>query len=150
MTQPRVRRLAAKVLLVDERGRVLLFQGVDLAAPDKPQWWFAVGGGVEMGEDLPAAAIREVREETGLRIPWPGPVVMTRRFSWTFEGTHYDQEDAFFVVRTAAFAPRSDGWSAMERATIRNQRWWSIEELRATTDVVYPDNLPDVLERLLA
>jgi 8-oxo-dGTP pyrophosphatase MutT (NUDIX family) len=143
-------RLAAKVLLVDPDGRVLLFRGFDRTAPDKAPWWFAVGGAVDEGEDMPAAAVREVFEETGLQIADPGGVVMRRRFEWEFEGSRYDQEEAYFLVRTPAFTPVSTGWSDTERATMLDHRWWSSEELRGANEVIYPEGLADLLERLTA
>ena len=88
-------------------------------------------------------------EETGLRITDPGPVVMRRRFEWEFEGSRYDQEEAYFLVRTDAFTPTSAGWSETERATLLDHRWWSIEELRGAIEVVYPEGLADLLDRLI-
>jgi 8-oxo-dGTP pyrophosphatase MutT (NUDIX family) len=145
---PNVRR-TAKVLLVDRVGRVLLFKGFDRTMPDTT-WWFAVGGALEEDEDMVAAAIREVFEETGLRIANPGSVVLTRRFEWEFEGSRYDQEEAYFFVRTDQFTPTPAGWTATEVATILDHKWWSIEELRRTTEIVYPEGLAELLERLTA
>jgi 8-oxo-dGTP pyrophosphatase MutT (NUDIX family) len=147
MSPPLVRP-AAKVLLVDPNGRVLLFRGSDRTKPGEAPWWFAVGGAVDDGEEVGAAAIREVFEETGLQITDAGPVVMTRRFEWDFEGSRYDQHEAYFLVRTEAFTPTSAGWSDTERATITGHKWWSVEELRGTNEVVYPDGLADLLDRL--
>jgi 8-oxo-dGTP diphosphatase len=59
-------RVCAKVLLVDERDRVLLLSGIDRTKPDMSPWWFPVGGSIESGETLAEAAVREVLEETGL------------------------------------------------------------------------------------
>jgi ADP-ribose pyrophosphatase YjhB (NUDIX family) len=56
-------RPTARVLLVDGADRVLLFRSVNEAGQ---AFWFPPRGGVEPGEDAPAAARREVREETGL------------------------------------------------------------------------------------
>ncbi len=66
-----VRRVCAKALLVDPENRILLFSGIDRALPDVPPEWFAVGGAVEDGETIEAAAIRETAEETGLNISHP-------------------------------------------------------------------------------
>ncbi|MCK0440794.1 NUDIX domain-containing protein [Gordonia alkaliphila] len=57
--------LAASVVLVDEDGRVLLVKrGHD---PQRGRW-SVPGGHVEPGETFEEAAVREVREETGLEV----------------------------------------------------------------------------------
>ena len=142
-------RRAAKVLLVDEHSRVLLFSGIDRSKPDVKPWWFAVGGALEDGEDVAAGATRELPEETGLAVDGPGPPLFTRRFSWDFEGIEYEQEETYFLVRTRAFEPVAAGWSETEVATMRGHRWWSIDDLQTTKEVVYPENLGELLVRLL-
>jgi 8-oxo-dGTP pyrophosphatase MutT (NUDIX family) len=137
------------VLLVDERGRVLLFSGIDRTKPDVPAWWFPVGGAHEPDETPAEAAIRGTWEETGLAIRDPGPVVFTRKFSWDFEGEEYNQEEWFFLVLTEAFEPTPRKWTETEAATIRGTRWWSIDELRTTDEDIFPENLAEQLERLL-
>ena len=146
----RIFRGAAKVLLVDQHERVLLFCGIDRTRPDLSPWWFAAGGALEAGEGLGEAAVREVFEETGLRIADPGPVITTRRFEWEFEGCAYDQEESYFLVRTTAFEPFAAEWSDTERATMRGHHWWSIEELRATKEEVFPYGLAELVEQYLA
>lgn len=138
------------MLLVDERDRVLLFSGIDRTKPDLPPWWFPVGGGLEPNETPSEGAIRETREETGLTINDAGPVVFTRRFIWDFEGEEVDQEEWFFLVRVSTFQPSATEWTNTESATIQDHRWWSIDELRTTAERVFPKDLADQLERLLA
>lgn len=57
----------ACVILVDRRGRVLL-QERDEHAPIAPERWGLTGGHIEPGEEQLPAAVRELEEETGLRI----------------------------------------------------------------------------------
>lgn len=135
--------------MVDPSDRVLLFSGRDPDQPGQEPVWFAVGGGVEPGETTAEAARREVLEETGQTIGDPGSVVLTRRFHWTFQGTPYDQEETYFLVRLPHFEPSSAGWTALERGAIVAHRWWSLDELRATTATVYPVGLAHVLEEYL-
>ncbi len=52
-------------------------------------------------------------------------------------------------MHTSTFEPSSSEWTNTESATIRGHRWWSIDELRATAEAVFPEDLPDQLERLL-
>ena len=142
-------RASAKVLIVDPCGRVLLFKGLDPARPEKRPVWFAVGGGLEPGEAPREAAIREVREETGQAVADLGPVVLTRRFHWSFGGRVYDQEETYFLVRMPHFELSTTGWSDLEREAVVGHRWWSVEELRATDETVYPVGLADVLDERL-
>ena len=56
--------LFAGVILVDRRGWILLQERDEFPAID-PEKWGLVGGHVEDGEDVEAAAYRELLEETG-------------------------------------------------------------------------------------
>lgn len=57
----------ASVAVIDARGWILL-QERDEHAPVDPNRWGLPGGGLEGGEDYRAAAVRELAEETGLRV----------------------------------------------------------------------------------
>jgi 8-oxo-dGTP pyrophosphatase MutT (NUDIX family) len=69
-------RDAVRVVLTDAGGRVLLFH---VLTPDEAPdgWWELPGGGIDPGETYLDAAVREVREETGLA-PRPRPGQQTR------------------------------------------------------------------------
>src|SRR5262245_42319782 len=62
----RVRRIAAYGLCVDDDGRALLVRAS--AGSANAGRWVRPGGGVEHGEDPSDAVVREVAEETGLRV----------------------------------------------------------------------------------
>lgn len=57
-------RLAAYGLIIDDSGRVLLARQPDASRRLGP--WILPGGGVEHAEHPEEAAVREVKEETGL------------------------------------------------------------------------------------
>jgi 8-oxo-dGTP diphosphatase len=56
-------KLTVDVLVEDEAGRVLLIR-----RKNPPPGWAIPGGFVDDGETLEAAAVREIREETGLDV----------------------------------------------------------------------------------
>ncbi len=149
MTVPLERR-AARVLLLDADGRILLQNCCDPADPGQGSWWNTMGGGIDEGETSAQAAVRELVEETGLRVGLAdvGPVVHGRLTEFSLGGQAYRQSEDYFLVRTAAFDAVPTAHSELELQTVLGMRWWTREELRATDAQVYPAELLDVLERL--
>lgn len=150
-TQPPRDRLAARVLLIDGAERVLLFRGCDPATP-QDRFWFTVGGGLEDGEGFPEAAARELFEETGLRLSaheLHGPV--TRDVAeFPYDGHIYQQRQEFFAAVVDSWRVDESGFEKEEARAIDAHRWWTRAELAGTADAYYPENLIELLDRVLA
>lgn len=147
-SEPTPRR-AGRVLVLDPRGRVLLLEGFDPARPDT-RYWFTVGGGLEDGEDTAQAAIRELREETGIVAAadqLAGPV-WQRSTEFSFDGARYQQHEDYYVLRVGAVPVSMANLDEIERATTTGYRWWSHQELAATGELFHPAELPDLVRQI--
>ncbi|MEU5561854.1 NUDIX hydrolase [Micromonospora musae] len=144
-------RHAARVLLVDADGRVLLFAGFDPARPSH-RYWFTPGGGVDPDESPAAGAARELAEETGLRLTPAelGEPVWRETVEYPFDGVWYRQEQEFFLVRVPSWEVDTAGFNDIEQASVTGHRWWSAAELTASDEVYYPRDLLDILSRVAA
>ncbi|MER7211895.1 NUDIX domain-containing protein [Streptosporangium sp. NPDC000239] len=145
-------RPSARILLVDDRDRVLLFHGPGMGK-DSSHAWFTPGGGLADGETAPQAAARELFEETGRRASPEdlGPVVATSSGHWVHkDGRLFLSQDSFFFLRTGGGEIDDSGMEDLERSMIDRSRWWSLPDLRATRESVIPLGLAALLGDLLS
>ena len=145
-----IERRAARALLINN-GSVLLIKGRDPARSRAGTWWLTPGGGIEDGESIEDAVVREILEETGLVVPPErvGAIVATRTAEFEFDELHYRQSESFFAIDVDEFVPHALGWDAIERRALLDHRWWTLDELRSTAEVVYPRELADVVAAVL-
>lgn len=144
-------REGARVVLRDARGRVLLlhfrYRSGALAGTD---YWGLPGGGVESGETPAQAAVRELREETGVGIGDAGPLRFESSYDFRLSsGEEVAQRDCYFLVDAEDGVRLSrDGVTPEEAETLVESRWWRPEELRSTRERIVPANMADILERV--
>lgn len=143
-------RRAARVLLLDADDRILLARGHDVDQPER-SWWFTIGGGIQPGETATAAAVRELMEESGLRLAeaeLAGPV-LTRSAVFDFYAEHVRQDEVFFLARIESAGEFSrSGWTEIEHQFMDEIRWWKADELAAVEIEVFPRELPTLVAQL--
>lgn len=148
-----LKRIAARVVVLDRDGHVLLLEARDPADASKGTWWEIPGGGIDHGESTADAARRELWEETGIVSAEIGPCVWTQHAKFTFAGWKFDQFEHVHVAWTDRIEPeqlRPGGLEAFEAMAFGSRRWWELDELLGSEVQVLPRRLREFLPDLVA
>ncbi|WP_433419045.1 NUDIX hydrolase [Microtetraspora malaysiensis] len=145
-------RNSARVLLVDDHDRVLLYRALR-SIKDPYYAWYTPGGGIQPGETPSVAAARELREEIGHEVAPDalGSVVATGSGDWIrYDGAPMRSEHSFFFLRVPTLQVDPSGMEKHERSLLDVFRWWTAAELCVTDECVLPTDLANLLEYLLS
>ncbi len=138
----KARRPAARILLVDGRGRVLLFR---FTPADRPPFWVTPGGALDRGESYEAAARRELLEEVGLDLDC-GPQVARREVEFlTIEGVEVVADERYFRIDVDTCEVATTGHTELERRVMLDWRWFETRELPGWPEPIYPQDLAAML-----
>lgn len=135
-------REVARVIVLDAAGAVLLVRYDE----GDSSWWVPPGGALEAGESHRDAAAREMAEETCL-LTEIGHELWERRFDLVMSQETVDQIERYFLVRVNTESPYVRNSSS---EAIVEHKWWGLDELKRSKEMIYPENLVEELERLVA
>lgn len=148
-------RKCVRALLFDAAGRLLLFRYRNDpnihnigSAPATADYWGTVGGGIEGDEDPEAAIRREIAEETGHEHITLGPFVWQRKVDLMFYGSPLHVDEKYFVAHTAQTALSTAGHTQIERKFVAEMKWWEMDALEATTEMVYPLGMQPLIRNI--
>nr|WP_281501205.1 NUDIX domain-containing protein [Erythrobacter sp. F6033] len=142
----RVRR-AARVIVLDPMGRALMFR---FDVPGRPPFWVTAGGECEPDESFEDAARRELMEETGIAAD-PGPqIARTTPEFITVEGEPVQADERYFIVRVDGAEIDTAGHTELEQKLMTQHRWFALEELSSWHELVFPENLGDLIASHIA
>jgi 8-oxo-dGTP pyrophosphatase MutT (NUDIX family) len=139
-------RQAGRVIVLDPGDRVLLFRYEDRNG----RHWSTPGGGLDPGEDYCTAAQRELIEETGWTdVPVRPGEVLDRWLTMEYGDRLIRQHEQFFLARVSVDQrPLGDVAAWHRRDGIREARWWTVAELDSTDEVMWPEQLADLVRGL--
>lgn len=149
---PLEHRSAVRLVVLDERGQILLFHTRSPDYPELGRWWELPGGGIDPGESYVEAAVRELHEETGIVTDTVGEATWTRTAAYKCRGFRRVQKEVVALVTVPAVAPSIDvtGQLDYEVDAYMSARWWPLNELLTTRERFYPGRLPSLLPAFLA
>ncbi len=148
--KPGQHRETARVLLHNAHGEVfLLHTHFDPEVGLAPRW-ITPGGGIDEGETPKQAALRELREETGLELTKDqiGEEIWRTSGTW-FWGDGLNQHtyvDYFFAYAINDFVLDDSGWTTDERRDVLEYRWWNVSDLIASGEQFGPHGLAEFLQ----
>ncbi|MGU3313358.1 NUDIX hydrolase [Acinetobacter sp. M5A5_2a] len=144
--QMRIRK-SSRLLVINEKHQILLFQFTHTNdALAGQSYWATVGGGLEEGETFEQAACRELYEELGVVRQNVGTHVATRNFEMMLPSAEVViSEERLFIVFIKNEEVNTANWSEHEKLVISKSRWWTFDELSQTEEIVYPNNIPNIL-----
>lgn len=137
-------RVAARVVALAPDDRVLLVYYAENGG-----FWATPGGRIEDGDDNDrAGARRELAEEVGI-----DPALVDLREQVAERSEEHEVGDQLVRQVERYFLAYLDPDDinparATQPDTIRATRWWTVQELRDTTETVYPPGLADLVTNI--
>jgi 8-oxo-dGTP pyrophosphatase MutT (NUDIX family) len=140
-------RQAGRVIALDPEGRVLLLRYDE--GPPNGRHWCTPGGGLDEDEDYLAGARRELAEETG----WTDVPIGPEVHEWTRVMEYADeivrQHERLFLARVETAGRELGEVAAMHVSDgIAAWHWWTLAELDATDETIWPAGLADLIRGL--
>jgi 8-oxo-dGTP pyrophosphatase MutT (NUDIX family) len=142
-------RRAARVVLADPGGRVLVERVRVHDDPGQGSWWELPGGGIEVDETAWEAARREVAEETGYLEVEVGPPIATGRVRYRASSGVAEQHETIHAARLTGDRREATAMQGAEAAGLLEVAWLDLAQL-SDGRRVDPPELPQLARDVLA
>ena len=130
-------------------GKVLLIHRINLGKENDQEYFVIPGGGVEENEDIKEAVIRELGEETGIKVKVNDIVYETESFN---SSRNIAQHEYYYLCEYISGEPalREDSEEAEEMKLGKHfykPMWVSKEE--AEKSIVYPEEVKSIILKMI-
>ena len=144
-------RETARVLLYSPKNEVLMLKTHFDPEVGLPPRWLIPGGGIDSNETALAAAVRELREETGLEVSGTelgDPVLIASgAWIWADDISFHTYTDTIFEFQIERFELDTSGFTDDELRDVLEYKWWQLEELLESEELIGPHELKDYLRK---
>lgn len=144
-------RETARVLLYSPKNEVLMLKTHFDPEVGLPPRWLIPGGGIDSNETALAAAVRELREETGLEVSGTelgNPVLIASgAWIWADDISFHTYTDTIFEFQIERFELDTSGFTDDELRDVLEYKWWQLEELIESEELIGPHELKDYLRK---
>jgi ADP-ribose pyrophosphatase YjhB (NUDIX family) len=149
-------RNSVKIVLLNRENKVLLMSTDDKGIKGSDgiyngRFWQLIGGSVENDETLDQTIKRELFEETSIadKDVKFGPVIWRGELDLIMHDkqTHIIQQFVFARTNQRSFS--LDNLTMEEKTTVRELRWFSMEDIENSKEIIYPVVLPRYLKPLI-
>lgn len=147
---------SVRILLINSKNQIALISADDpkLRSADGSycgRFWFLPGGKIEGNESTHTAIYRELAEETGLPQQeleigtqvWQGTVNLLK------DGAPLSIRQTFWVVYTKSDDLNFSQLDNWEKDHLKNIRWFSMEDVKTSKEIIYPIGLSELLADIL-
>lgn len=150
-------RNSVKIILINDRKELLLLSTDDekiknLDGNYNGRFWQLVGGKIEKGEKIFQAAKRELFEETGLKecdVEFYPNVVWEGILKLNMHGIETTINQKFIVAKAINNNISLKNLINEEKESIKSFKWFSLNEIKHSSDIIYPIDLPEYLPDIL-
>lgn len=143
-------RKRASALLISADNRLFLFKFEFAFLDHGKTFWVTPGGGVNEGESFKQGLRRELYEELGLDVTVTEPYAFFRKMPFTHKsGEEFISDERFFVVKVPDENVIFSNMSAVEKKLTKEGKWWSVDDIRSSSEEFFADDLDSILENIL-
>ena len=143
-------RETARVFLMNASSELFLMNTHWDPGTGLPPRWLTPGGGIDKGETIHQAAVRELFEETGMLVTEAdlGELVHSLPFKMVWSNGVYETGVAHFfkLVITDDFTLDKTHWTKDEHRDVIEYRWWNVTELIESGELVGPPGLLEYIQ----